>query len=124
MKKLLLLALLAVLVAVPAASATGGASVSVSPAAPVAGDSISFSGCGYKTNVNDYIYVYAAPTNNLGVPVLNEWVLVDAAGCFNSTTNIVTGYPTGSYTATSGAYTVTVHQDGTNKNATLDFTVG
>lgn len=104
-----LLAGLAFAVAIPA-SAKSSATVSVTPAAPVVGDALTFSGCGYAPN-DSVTIVLVQP---MGATFAGY--STDASGCFVSS---------GTFGAESaGAYSVSVyHGRGNKADAVRSFSV-
>lgn len=119
MKRIIALAavlgLFAATAATIAAKAGNSAYVTVTPAAPVAGDALIFAGCGFQSPKNNYsevaVFIFGP---NVDQSVL---VPVDSNGCFTTD-----GYL--SLTAVSGDYSVSAQQASKAHQASLGFTVG
>lgn len=97
-----------------ASSGTSAASLSVTPATPLAGDGLVLSGCGYTPGVA--ITAQAVFNTKASTIIVQVGETVDANGCFSTS-----DFP---YVVSSaGKWTASVWESG-HKDATLVFTVG
>lgn len=116
MKKFLVIAAFVCLLVAPSATASGkSVTLGVTPSVPVVGDSLVFSGCGYRANKPVYLIIQQPDYNGLQI-----WIPTDGSGCFSSSTVLT-------YIAIeTGSYDVFAFQavGGPNYQGHLVFSVG
>lgn len=132
MKILLLTVTVAALVAVSSALAAPSATLSVTPSAPLLGDSVVFTGCGWtQTNQNGIrnlvvLDIYSPD----GIGFAQAKVPASKSGCFTTSGAFpppIIGEPGTDFQATeTGTYHIAAAQGGAGKThqAYLDFAVG